>query len=1232
MPRASEVGVNITGDATGLTAALSGAQTSLEGFGRLGESILQGFAMALGEVTFEGIIHGVHSLVEEMIGANAVFERYTAQFNVLLGSMGEANKRLEALEGWARKAPFKIPDIVEANRLLQVFGGTLLAGAKGMAMVGDAAAFAHRPIEEVAQLVGRFYSSLQAGAADGRSLLYMSRMGLITGQYRAEIAKLVKEHASGAKIWDVFTQAMQRSHGQMQVMMKTFEGQVTNFSDAMEILKREIGKPFFDAAKQGLVYLLAWLDSGPGQHVKDQLIQMGQQIGELAKTAGPKFLKEVTDGIVRFMNFVTSEQGQATIKTVLGIVEAFGKLAVLVTIGKMLWGVLSPLWTIIKSVGVALEAAGGGAGMLAGALELLSGPVGWVIAAATTLYVAWINNFGGIRDFVIAQIQKIMQWFKDIAPVVSMVWTEIKKWISLAWQFILAQNATSIAILAAGWDWFKNAVAKYWEFIRGAVTLVLLLMSGDATAAFGKLGPSAKAAAIAVEAEMYRMAGLVVQTVASMAGECIKFIDSIAGPLSTLLGVNAKVDSYTGGMSKGLFQTADALDRVKDGLYKVAAAQDTAKASAHNLKAAMLPGGDPGQGFGGGGGKDKGKGGGKGKKGSDPVKDQTAELKDKIAELTKTIYLNGDATDYAALHYDIYRGSLTKANRTVAEHALALTKQAEDLKKQLGLQETTKSEMESLRLEYAKGHATNAVEEADVERRIGKYKDLNVWQWNKIRAQIAINQADAKAIELAKNVTEAVGKAWEEIRKLTDARYKEAVALGVSAEAWRSLTRAQQDNLLQLGRGASLMSQMSSEIERLTKATAELGGEKGAESGLKPLIASVEKFVKDAPAFNLSSAIFKASLAGMLNSLKAASASYDTAKLKASAAEIKRIGDEIFADIKKKRDELKARSTNSDQDRANALLDGYKDKIAAMVKAGAGLMTIAVYISQIMAAIKGQVQDEKTDFFSKNFEAAQAKIADEWAKMNAQLGRFKGTAKEAAIAAIEFENGVQRMTNAQAKQILEDQTQLDKFKAHVEDMKQLADRLAGYFGTLFDDLINGKLKGFWKNALDGFKKMLQDMASEYLKSQIKTLFEKLLMGSAGASGGGGNSGGTGSLLGALLGIGGGSSGGSGGGDASSGDGAGIVSVQNASSSAVSSSYLKNLVSSMARVINTTQSSTSTTIGAPTAQIAGATSATGAGVNIVMNVQTPDAAGFKQSQNQLMANAFAQAQRAAKRAG
>lgn len=145
----------------------------------------------------------------------------------------------------------------------------------------------------------------------------------------------------------------------------------------------------------------------------------------------------------------------------------------------------------LKGMGIAL-----GAlliiGTIIGLLNLLFNPITLIVLAVGALFVAWQNNFLGIRDitdtivqFVIAIFQYLQGWWKewgnDVMNYINSVWNIIKGIFQTATGIIMMILGVFIGLMTGDWkkagEIIKNGAKQTWDgivnLISGAFNLIM---------------------------------------------------------------------------------------------------------------------------------------------------------------------------------------------------------------------------------------------------------------------------------------------------------------------------------------------------------------------------------------------------------------------------------------------------------------------------------------------------------------------------------------------------------------------------------------------------------------------------------------------------------------------------------------------------------------------------------------------------------------------------------------
>jgi len=228
--------------------------------------------VTLGNIATAGLsqlTQAVTGLASGMVSGNAEFERYQTQFTVLLKSADAAKQRLAKLAEFGKVTPFELPEVVQADKILQAFGlhAENVAQRFGMAgdeirtVAGDVAAGTGASFTEISTYLGKF-----ASGATGEAIARMQELGITT---RDELKQMGLEFSKSGELispldksMTVLLQAMKTKFGgMMDAQSQTFEGMMSNLKDWFGQAQRLAGEPLFKALKDQLQSLLDLLNS-----------------------------------------------------------------------------------------------------------------------------------------------------------------------------------------------------------------------------------------------------------------------------------------------------------------------------------------------------------------------------------------------------------------------------------------------------------------------------------------------------------------------------------------------------------------------------------------------------------------------------------------------------------------------------------------------------------------------------------------------------------------------------------------------------------------------------------------------------------------------------------------------------------------------------------------------------------------------------------------------------------
>lgn len=268
MPSISDISITIRAITKPYIKAIRGATTATMRFvSTLSRDLMSALFSIKGLIAtvFAGAVFG--RFIQGAVGSASSLESLNAQFKVLLGGQEEANKRMKELVKFSAQTPFQIQDIAQANKVLQSLTGGLLATTEGMTLVGDAAAFADRPIREISVQIGRLFSGIQAGTAVGEPIARLRELGLVSAETGQQISDLLKQGMKGDQVWALAERELRKVTGTMEAMSKTTKGLWSTFKDNLNLVLAEFGKQLLPLVKTVLIEginLLQKLQKGLG--------------------------------------------------------------------------------------------------------------------------------------------------------------------------------------------------------------------------------------------------------------------------------------------------------------------------------------------------------------------------------------------------------------------------------------------------------------------------------------------------------------------------------------------------------------------------------------------------------------------------------------------------------------------------------------------------------------------------------------------------------------------------------------------------------------------------------------------------------------------------------------------------------------------------------------------------------------------------------------------------------
>ena len=245
--------------ASAVRSALSRIRSFAAGVGKNLMNIKAGFDMV------KGVVQTFASAFATAIREAFRFEKATADFKVLLGSIDAAKAHIEDLKKFAASTPLTFGDLSKASKLLLSFGASVEDVMPAMKMLGDIAMGDSQKFQGLALVFAQVKS---AGKLMGQDLLQMINQGfnpltVISQQTGRSVSELKDMMAEGSISFEMVAEAMRVATSEgglfanaMEESAKTGEGLVSTLQDNWDAAVREFGSAFSDASKGGVQQLI----------------------------------------------------------------------------------------------------------------------------------------------------------------------------------------------------------------------------------------------------------------------------------------------------------------------------------------------------------------------------------------------------------------------------------------------------------------------------------------------------------------------------------------------------------------------------------------------------------------------------------------------------------------------------------------------------------------------------------------------------------------------------------------------------------------------------------------------------------------------------------------------------------------------------------------------------------------------------------------------------------------
>lgn len=326
-------------------------------------------------------LRGLTSTFKSIVGVNAEFERLSGSLKTVTGSAKAAKEAFSLIEDFATSTPYQLDEIVDSFIRLKAMG--LEPSMEALTSYGNtASAFGKNILEFVSAVTSATVGEFERLKTFG-----------IKAKVEGDTVKFVfqgvtTEVAKNATEIERYLRSIGNINfgGAMAEQMNTMGGTMSNIEDTMAKVARTIGESGLNDAIKGVLEQFNTLISGSNSAAKS----IGGALATAVNVAGKAFFT-LANNIEPIITLLTVRLGAAAIvKTwtllkgsVLSLNAALlgtGTAGATATLG------LRMMWQVSKLAAVQMYATTVAANVLKGALALLGGPAGLVLALAYGLY------------------------------------------------------------------------------------------------------------------------------------------------------------------------------------------------------------------------------------------------------------------------------------------------------------------------------------------------------------------------------------------------------------------------------------------------------------------------------------------------------------------------------------------------------------------------------------------------------------------------------------------------------------------------------------------------------------------------------------------------------------------------------------------------------------------------------------------------------------------------------
>ena len=412
---------------------------------------------------------GLGKMLKGGIAFAAELEKVETQFGVIYGSTDKAAQKIKELTEYAANTPFQLPEIAKGAKILTQFG---MDSSEQLRLVGDAAAVAQRPMDEMAMLFGRIKSG-----AFGEAFMRLAETGVATREMLEQQGLIFDAGGSYTGSAEEAINAVNRIienkfGGMTEKLAGTWGGSLSTMKDNWGLLQAALAEPVMDVLQPYIKELIVKMGE---LRSSGKLTEWGQQIAAAIKTVidNAKILYSNFDDIKKKLNELKKP-----------VAWLIGSIASITAVTKA-YGVVTGVLGAVRKAWRATTAATNGARLAQLAFNAAS-PVGWIMIAITVVaaliqkFIGWGNILDGLKVAWVHVSTYANAFFDNIGLGMKYIWAKTK-WVA---ELIgVTFKATFMTAYDAVQWWVKTAIA-FWSTLLKATTMLGKAIYGAFKASF----------------------------------------------------------------------------------------------------------------------------------------------------------------------------------------------------------------------------------------------------------------------------------------------------------------------------------------------------------------------------------------------------------------------------------------------------------------------------------------------------------------------------------------------------------------------------------------------------------------------------------------------------------------------------------------------------------------------------------------------------------------------------